>query len=112
MNKLLKERIYELMEERGIATSKLEKDLGFGGGTISVWDKHWPSVDKVEAVAKYFGVSLDYLLGREIQDGDNYTVVGKLGKMSAHDVKLVKLFNKATENDKKVIEMILAKYDM
>lgn len=112
MNNLLKDRIYKLMEERGITAHKLEKDLGFGGGTICMWDKNRPSIDKVEKVARYFGVSVDSLIGYEIPDGDNYEVVGKLERMTAEDVRLVKLFNKATDEDKKVIQLILDKYDL
>lgn len=106
------ERIKELCENNGISVNEMAEQTGLSPNSVYKWDKQTPSVDKVERVAKFFGVSLDYLLGHDIPDGDNFTVLGKIHTINAKELRLVKLFNKATENDKKVIEMILAKYDM
>lgn len=57
-----------LCDQNSISIPKLEKDLGFGKGSMYKWDKNSPSIDKVEKVADYFKVSLDYLLDR----GDIY----------------------------------------
>lgn len=58
------ERIQELCKENGINPSKLEIELGFGKGTLYKWDKSSPNTDKLSKVADYFGVSVDYLLGK------------------------------------------------
>lgn len=58
----LKERIKKLATERGISLPELEATLGFGNSTIVKWDKSIPNAEKLNAVAKYFGVSMDYLL--------------------------------------------------
>lgn len=58
-------RIQLLCKDKGTNQSGLERDLGFGKGTISKWDKSSPSSDKLQKVADYFHVSVDYLLGRE-----------------------------------------------
>ncbi len=58
----LKERIKKLATERGISLPELEATLGFGNSTIVKWDKSVPNAEKLNAVAKYFGVSMDYLL--------------------------------------------------
>lgn len=58
----LKERIKELANERGISLPELEATLGFGNSTIVKWDKSVPNAEKLNTVAKYFGVSMDYLL--------------------------------------------------
>ena len=58
----LKERIKELANAKGISLPVLESELGFGNGTIVKWDKSTPNAEKLNAVAKYFGVSMDYLL--------------------------------------------------
>lgn len=57
-------KIQELCKERGTNPSKLELELGFGKGTLYKWDKSSPSTDKLSKVADYFGVSIDYLLGK------------------------------------------------
>lgn len=58
----LKERIKELANERRISLPTLEAELGFGNSTIVKWDKSIPNAEKLNAVAKYFNVSMDYLL--------------------------------------------------
>lgn len=61
--------IKDLCKERGETLSSLEQKLGFGYRTIEQWDDHAPSVNKVNDVAKYFGVSIEDLL----EDGDETT---------------------------------------
>ncbi len=61
----LYEKIKILSERKKISIRKLEETLGYGNGTIRRWEKQTPGVDKLEAVADYFDVSVDYLLGRE-----------------------------------------------
>ena len=58
----LKDRVKNLAQERGISLPALESELGFGNSTIVKWDKSTPNADKLNAVAKYFGVTMDYLL--------------------------------------------------
>lgn len=41
----------------------LEKELGFGNGTIRRWDERKPSYDRIESVARRFGVPVSYLTG-------------------------------------------------
>ena len=65
----LKERIKLLANEQGISLPVLESELGFGNSTIVKWDKSTPNAEKLNAVAKYFNVSMDYLLNGTDQDG-------------------------------------------
>ncbi len=58
----LKDRIKELVKRENLNLSALELKLGFGNGTIAKWDKSSPSVDNLNKVAKYFHVTMDYLL--------------------------------------------------
>ena len=106
------ERVKELCDSNGISVNELAEKVGLSFNSVYRWRNQTPSIDKVEKVARYFGVSVDYLIGHEIPDGDNYIVLGKLEKMTAHDVKIVRLYNKASEDDRKVIDMILGKYEV
>jgi hypothetical protein len=45
---------------------QLEVELGLGNGTISRWRSSSPNTDKLQKIADYFNVSMDYLLGRDI----------------------------------------------
>lgn len=60
------ERIRQIAGEKGKSLLALEKELGFGRGTIAKWDKHSPGVGAVCRVADALEVSLEYLVfGRE-----------------------------------------------
>ena len=61
----LVERIRRLCLEHGISVRQLELRTGLAERTIGRWNDNKPSIDKVEKVADYFGVSIDYLLGRD-----------------------------------------------
>ncbi|MDP7979105.1 helix-turn-helix domain-containing protein [Bacillus sp. WLY-B-L8] len=72
------EIIKELCQNKGISVSKLEEELEFGQNTIYQWKKRTPSVERVQKVADYFDVSIDYLLGRTsnkdtIKDAEGFT---------------------------------------
>lgn len=67
------EKIKLLCEQKGIKISRLEGDLGLPH-SIYRWDTHSPSIDKVKAVADYFGVSVDYLLRDESDPEEEKTL--------------------------------------
>ena len=60
----LYEKIKILADNQKISIRRLEEILGYGNGTIRRWEKQTPGVDKIQKVADYFDVSVDYLLGR------------------------------------------------
>lgn len=76
----IRERIRMLANERGISLSQLESILGFGASTILKWDKSAPSVDKLEKVAEYFNVSVDYLLGKQKPEEDLGPYIGRIAR--------------------------------
>ena len=61
----LYERIQELAKSKNISIRQLEEKLGLANATIRRWGIQNPGIDKVQAVAKFFHVSVDYLLGNE-----------------------------------------------
>lgn len=62
----LGELIAELRQDRGLTLKELGDILCVSSGTISNYENgvHLPDVDKVIALANYFHVTTDYLLGR------------------------------------------------
>lgn len=62
---MIYEAIQGLCQARATNIKQVEKTLGFGNGTIHCWKNATPRLDKVQKVANYFGVSLDYLTGAE-----------------------------------------------
>lgn len=58
------EIIRTLVAQNGITLKSLEKEIGIGNGTIRKWNQSHPRIDTLQKVADYFGVSIDYLVGR------------------------------------------------
>lgn len=59
------ERIQEQCVKTGTSVAAIEKEVGFGNGTIYKWKDRSPSADNLTKVADHLGVSVDSLLGRE-----------------------------------------------
>lgn len=57
-------RVKALCESKHISVQTLEQQTGLSNGTIRKWAIFFPRVDRLAAVADYFGVSLDWLMGR------------------------------------------------
>ena len=67
MNTEFYERLKELRLERGMGQVQLAKALDVGKSVISLWElgKCEPTLSKLVAMARFFGVSIDYLAGLE-----------------------------------------------
>lgn len=63
----LVDRIRTLAKQRDMSLPQLEVELGLGNGTISRWRTSSPNTDKLQKIADYFNVSMDYLLGRNVE---------------------------------------------
>lgn len=61
------ERLKEIRTENKMTTIELGAILGVSHTTIGRWEKGeiLPSIEHLYNIAKYFGVSADYLLGLE-----------------------------------------------
>ena len=67
MNSNFPERLKELRVEKGVGQEKLAADIGVGNGTISLWENglREPKMSNLILLAKYFDVTIDYLVGLE-----------------------------------------------
>ena len=61
--------IIDYCDKHGTTVTAMERELGFGRGTISKWKNSSPSIDKVKAVADYMGCSIDDLVSEEKKTG-------------------------------------------
>ena len=60
------QRITDLCKEKGISINQLLQETKLNKSFVDNLKKgSIPSVDKISIVAEYFGVSVDYLLGKE-----------------------------------------------
>lgn len=56
------ERIESLRKANGISQGTLEKTLGFSNGSISKWRTCMPTPTRLQKLAEYFHVTVDYLV--------------------------------------------------
>jgi len=119
------ERFAALCEEKNISPTKASVEIGFSRGSVSYWKKKYsegvnagPDSYTAAKIADYFGVSVDYILGRTTDrinydaDGDaqngTYTRSSRPSRFSAKDAELAfALWGDATDDiDEKDLEDI------
>ena len=77
------ERLCELIKKRCLSQRKLEIILGFSNGSISKWKTYMPNAEKIQKIADYFNVSVEYLLtGEEKEGGEKYYLNDETAKMA------------------------------
>lgn len=64
----------KLLKERGITTYRVAKDTGLNAAMFSSWKQgvYTPKGDKLQKIADYFNVSLEYLMTGEEPDSEGY----------------------------------------
>lgn len=67
MDIIVADRIKELMQEQSLNQTKLSQNIGIRQNTISDWllKKKEPSIRSLWLLADFFGVEIDYLVGRK-----------------------------------------------
>ena len=56
------ETIKQLCKNKGVAVTGVEKELGFARGSLCKVNTNKPSMEKVQKLADYFDVSIEYLM--------------------------------------------------
>lgn len=61
------QRLKELRNSRGISQNELSKYIGVSKSSVNMYerDEREPGFETLEAIADFFNVNMDYLLGRE-----------------------------------------------
>lgn len=59
------EKYAELRDKKGVTDYRVAADLGFSRTTLCDWGKgaYTPKLDKIKALAEYFGVPIETLIG-------------------------------------------------
>ncbi|GEK28485.1 helix-turn-helix domain-containing protein [Furfurilactobacillus siliginis] len=85
MNSLY-QRIKDLADLHHISLAQVERDLNFSNGIISTWKTGKASSDKVAAIAKYFDVTTDYLLGLDDKEHSDIDAMTSNQKLIAYSI--------------------------
>lgn len=101
----------QLLQKRGISTYKVSKDTGIAQSVFSAWKsgKSIPKTDKLQIIADYFGVSLEYLTGKYLDKEVSVTYyfneeTAKLAQKMFEDKDMQSLFHIKSKMDPKKFE--------
>lgn len=85
------DRFKALCDQRGISCNKAALEMGLSNATPTAWKKRGltPKADTLEVIANYFGVSTDYLIGKEEKENSPDEFV-----LTEGEKKLILLFRK------------------
>ena len=64
---MFKVRLKSLRDSKGMTQQQFADDFGISKGTIGMWEsgaREPRKLDELQRISDYFGVSVDYLLGR------------------------------------------------
>lgn len=88
----------KLLQERGVTAYKVAKETGIGTATFSNWKngKYIPKQDKMQKIADYFGVSIDYLMTGKKTDASDVSTDKNYAKNETED-KLLLLCRRAED---------------
>ena len=93
------ERLRILRKEQCITQQQLADQAGISRSNINTWEsgKSLPLPDGLIALADCFGCSIDYLLGRESEEG---MIVLKTDQYSDDEQEFIKLYRQLSNRQK------------
>lgn len=100
------ERIAQLRKNRSMSQFQLAKTLNIATSTLGMYEtnKRKPNMEMLEKLADFFGVSIDYLLGRKTTDKSDIDLDKAIDESRSFDGKPI------SDHDKEVVKKILRGY--
>lgn len=100
---LFHERLNQLIENRGLSINDLAAELKMTGAALSRYKnlERLPTVPYLAKIAEYFNVTMDWLMGMDDE---------RKSELTEESRELLALYSLATEDDRTVIQAVLAKY--
>lgn len=96
------DRINSLCEEKSIKRAKLERDLVISRGAIPKWKEHAPSAESILKIAKFFGVTMEYLMTGEDADCHDTSAASAPAidglTLDTDEIRLIRGYRAATPN--------------
>ena len=87
------DRLLQLIKQKGLSVSAVEKKLGFGNGAIKRFATNSPSIDKIIALSDFLNVSVEYILFGKDQQID----------LSEDTSKLLSYYKVLSDMDKGIV---------
>lgn len=100
------ERIAQLRKSRSMSQFQLAKTLNIATSTLGMYEtnRRKPNMEMLEKLADFFGVSIDYLLGRETTDKSDIDLDKAIDNAMSFDG------NPVTEHDRKMMKQLWKAY--
>ncbi len=109
---MFKLRLKDLREEKGVSQQQLANALNISQGSVGNWESgiREPNFETVKKIADYFGVSTDYLLGREDNptqstdqqlEGIDFALYGEIKDLTEEEKQDILNFVKFTKSQRK-----------
>jgi len=86
--------VHELLTIKGITVAQMERDLGMARHHAKKWKQSLPSYKSLIMLADYFGVSIDYLLGRD-------------QSMTPDEIQLLSEYSKLADEQKNAVHALI-----
>ena len=103
------ENFKTLCENADVTPGEVSRHTGVASSTLTMWKQgvYTPKVDKLQKIADYFGVSLNYLQTGEEQSGDHFITedVVNVAEKIKNNQSLQDLFDVAVEAQPSDVEM-------
>lgn len=88
-------KIRALCKEKKITISTLEKELGFGSGTISHWKTSKGNLENVLKVSQKLGVTVEFLVGipnNNLEKTRIEKIISKISKLNNKEIDQLEIF--------------------
>ena len=76
------EKIKDMCSKKGITITALERELGFAKGSLSKIDRHKPSAERLQRIADFFGISVDYFTVQTSDQSSGYYFDDETAKLA------------------------------
>ena len=106
------DRFRQLCERKGISCNKAALEIGLSNATPTKWKKTGatPVGDTLDKIAAYFGVTTDYLLGKETKKAPTSNKADERIRLTQEEADLIAEYRKLTEARKEAIRLSLRAY--
>ncbi len=100
-------KLLELRTERELSQRQMAKALNISQGTYYNWENNitQPSIEQLLTLAKFFGVSVDYLIG----NSDDFGVI-KYDELFEDKKSILSLYNAAPPDIQQAVRTILEEF--
>ncbi len=81
-------RLVELIKQSGKMQTEIAKELNIEKQKITHWKSGYiePNIDDLIKLARYFNVSIDYLVGNENEDGRYNNIVNSFNQINGNNI--------------------------